>query len=55
VRERVVALLKRLHPDWRREAIGIDLQQEHIVTPTEDNIGDALNLVPERTVNEALV
>jgi hypothetical protein len=51
----VVALSKRFHLDRRREAIGIDLQQQHIFVLTVDKVGDVLNLVPERAVNEALV
>jgi hypothetical protein len=53
--EGVVALSKGLHLEGRREAIWIDLQQEHIVALTVDKVGDVLNLVPEGAVNEALV
>ena len=53
--EGVFALSMGLYLDWRREAIRIDLQQEHIVTLTVDKVGDVLNLVPEGAVNEALV
>ena len=55
VGEGFVALSKRFHLDRRREAIGIDLQQQHIFVLTVDKVGDVLNLVPERAVNEALV
>ena len=55
MREGIVALSEHFHLDARREAIRIDLQQEHIVTLTVDKVGDVLNLVPEGAVNEALV
>jgi len=51
VREGIVALSEHFHLDARREAIRIDLQQQNVFAPTVDEVGDLLNLVPERAVN----
>jgi hypothetical protein len=55
VGEGILALAQRFYLDSGHQAIGIDLQQKHIVTPSVDKVCDLLNLVSERAVNEALV
>jgi hypothetical protein len=53
VRKRLAAV-EALDPDRCYETVGVDLQQDHICAASVQEIGDALNLMPEGTVDEAL-
>jgi hypothetical protein len=55
VGEGVLALSWGLNLNRCHQAIGIDLQQEHIAAPTIHEVSNLLNLVTKRAVNEALL
>jgi hypothetical protein len=54
VRKRLAAI-EALDPDRRYETVGVDLQQHYIGAASVQEIGDALHLMPEGTVDEAFV
>jgi hypothetical protein len=53
VGEGILALSWSLNLNPCHQAIGIDLQQEHIVARAIDEVSNLLNLVAKRAVNEA--
>lgn len=49
VGEGILALFQSLNLDPCHQAIGIDLQQEHIIAAAIDKVSNLLNLVPKKS------